>query len=151
MFEPLYNIINKARSLNQDFAVQAFDNKKNTDLAIELNLQEQMYERGVNAEGKPMGDYAPVSKLMKQQKGERYDHITGFDTGEMYKSETAQFDSNGNLLMRMDTIKEGEDITETRWGKDIVGLTDESKEILRVEIKNDTIKATRTFLTNRGN
>lgn len=134
--------------MNQDFAVQAFDNKKNTDLAIELNLQEQMYDRGINADGKPMGDYSPLSKELKRQKGERSDHITGFDTGDMYKSETAQFDANGNLLMRMDTIKEGEDISNTRWGKDIVGLTDESLVIFRESLKNDTIKAAKEFLTN---
>ncbi len=58
---------------------------------IDLN-QEQLYEKGVQADGTPTGDYAPVTKYYykplaaSQGRDGRTDHITGKDTGQTYAS-----------------------------------------------------------------
>lgn len=51
-----------------------------SELALDLN-KVQMYELGIDAKGKELGDYAPSTRVAKQAKGQRYDHITLRDSG----------------------------------------------------------------------
>lgn len=146
MLDPIFNLLQRAQSLQQDFAVEAMDKPETLKLVVELNTREQMYEQGVDSEGRPMGEYSYPTKQKKIEKGQRYDHITGVDTGEMVESERAEFSYNGDLIMTMNTIKDGKDITETYWGVDIVGLTTESQMILKPILTDDIIKATRQHL-----
>ena len=64
----------------------------------------------------------------------------------MVSTERAAFDYEGNLNMSMDTIKDGKDISNTRWGKNIVGLTDESMARLKPINRDNIIKDLRKFL-----
>lgn len=153
MFDAIFNLLNRAASLDQSFATKAMDNDKNKALIIELNTIEQMYEKGLNADGEPMGYYSGLSVQMKTMKGQRTDHITGLDTGEMYASEKVEFLPDGSIKMTMDTIKDGKDISKpsnlkgaSNWGVNIVGLTDNSIRELKPDFKDDIIKDLREFL-----
>lgn len=57
---------------------------KNEDDIIEENIS-QMYDLGQNVKGESLGEYTDISKFMKQQKGQRIDHITLRDTGDFHK------------------------------------------------------------------
>src|SRR5688500_2814381 len=58
--------------------LQAID--ETSELALDLN-RVQMSELGVDAENKPLGNYAPSTRRAKQKKGQPSDHITLRDTG----------------------------------------------------------------------
>ena len=51
-----------------------------SELALDLN-KVQMYELGIDAKGKSFGEYASSTRVAKQRKGQRSDHITLRDTG----------------------------------------------------------------------
>ena len=149
MLDPIFELLSRAQSLQQDFAVNAMDKPATLDKVVELNTQGQLYDKGVDSEGTPLeaigGNYSPKTKRYKAEQGQRYDHVTLEDTGEFYASEKAEFTSNGGILLTADTIKDGEDIQD-RWGKNILGLTTESQMILKPILTDDIIKETRQFL-----
>jgi len=97
---------------------------------IDLNTQEQLFEKGVDSTGVSLGEYSPNTiegtrfYLGKKQKGQRYDHITLRDTGDFYKS-FRFLNFSDYFTFEADTIKDGTDPNEKY--PDILGLTDASK------------------------
>ena len=138
-----------ARSLNQDTAVKAYDNSKNTDMVVELNTEGQLFELGQDESGALLenigGDYATKTKLYKRQQGQPIDRVTLKDTGEFYRSFRAEVAYNGDIIINANTIKEGEDLQQ-RWGKGILGLNKQSKEKLQNEVRDDIIREVRQIL-----
>jgi len=102
------------------------------DMIIDMNTNEQLYKRGVDAKGTELsaigGDYSFVTKDIKSRKGDIYTHITLKDTGDFYKSWRVSIMHN-TIFIEADTIKDGDDLRQ-RWGDDILGLTDDSKDKL---------------------
>ena len=95
---------------------------------IEAN-QSQMYEQGIDSEGKNIGEYTPFTKGVKQSKGQRYDHMTLKDTGDFYKSmllniQNDFFDINADAK-KTDEYGRIIDLLE-EYGKEILGLTEEN-------------------------
>ena len=149
MFEALTEKLFVARSLNQDTAVQAYDTPAITDMVVELNTQEQLFDKGEDDEGRPLdsigGDYSTRTKLYKRQQGQPVDRVTLKDTGAFYESFTASVQYNGDIVIEANTIKDGEDLQQ-RWGKGILGLQDKSKTKLQTEIRDEVIKEVRKLL-----
>ena len=58
---------------------------------LEIQTDYQMYERGVDSEGKQIGKYTDFTKKIKRKKGQPYAFVTGKDTGEMYKESYAAY------------------------------------------------------------
>lgn len=87
-----------------------------------------MLAKGVNSQGIDLesigGSYAPLTIILKQEKGLPFDRVTLFDTGEFYNSFSVTAEKDGFVIFA-DTIKENNDLRK-RWGPDILGLTDES-------------------------
>ena len=144
MFEPLYEILNKIKSINPNVVVNKSILTGNIqELIIELNTEKQLYEKGINALGQKLssigGNYSPKTMQESQLKGrpkKSADHIDLKDTGEFYEShrvivrnmQSDEFEIIANPL-KDDTNLYAE------WGEDITGLTLESKEILANELK----------------
>ena len=149
MLDALTNILMVARSLNQDTAVKAFDNESTTNMVVEMNTEEQLFELGQDESGALLenigGDYATKTKLYKRQQGQPIDRVTLKDTGEFYRSFRAEVQYNGDIIITANTIKEGEDLQQ-RWGKGILGLNKQSKEKLQNEIRDDIIREVRQIL-----
>jgi len=57
---------------------------KNESHIIKENIS-QMYDLGQNVKEESLGEYTPTSKWMKQQKGQKTDHITLRDTEDFHK------------------------------------------------------------------
>jgi len=78
------------------------DEKLNAEM-IDLN-QKQLYEQGLQADGTPTGEYAPVTisyyKPLAAAEGRdgRSDHITGKDTGELYRSMVVESKPEGIVI-----------------------------------------------------
>ena len=111
-----------------------------TDLIIRLNTEgEQTSQliRGVDSKGKQLdeigGEYSPYTVMIKKEKGQITDHVTLKDTGYFYQSFKTYWDNN-EILIEADTTKANEYIVEdltTRWGKDIIGLSEQNIGVLR--------------------
>lgn len=98
------------------------------ELIIDLNTEGQLFERGIDSEGQSLGVYSQFTKAIKQREGLPFDRVTLFDSGDFYKS--FKVSTSGNeVLIIADTEKEDKDLSEV-YGEAIIGLTDESLEIL---------------------
>ena len=110
---------------------------------IDLNTKGQLLEEGINSLGASLGDYAATTIEGtanfegKKDKGQRFDHITLMDTGEFYKSFAIKV-QNGGFLIVADPNKEDSNLFDD-FGKEIVGLTDESLQIVIDAIKDKLV------------
>ena len=108
-------------------------------LIVSLNTQDQLFEKGIRSDNTQIGEYSPFTISIKQAKGQRYDHITLKDTGDFYDSFTAFVDSSGDIEIETDPIKIDAftglqtDLT-IKYGKDIVGLTQDNLEIIQAKL-----------------
>jgi len=129
-FKPLRDIIKRTQELNIDLVMRSlFDKEEDLkDLIIKLNTQDQLFEQGINSQSVTLesigGKYSDVTILFKQAENLPFNRITLFDTGAFYESFSVTYEMNG-IVISADTIKDTGDLRE-RWGKDILGLTDES-------------------------
>lgn len=105
-----------------------FQNAEFRKLIIDLNTIDQLYNQGVDSRGVSLGDYTAYTKSLKQQKGERYDHITLKDTGEFYKSFRIIFTGDA-LQIVANPIKDDTNLFK-EFGIDIVGLTEDSMAVV---------------------
>jgi len=113
---------------------------------VDLN-QNQLYNQGVQSDGTPTGQYAPitVSKYkplaLAEGRDGRSDHITGKDTGETYASMKVQvLPKNGFEITADDRNNFFDRIT------DGLGLTEESVQTIMPEIKERMIDSIRQRL-----
>jgi hypothetical protein len=97
----------------------------NEERAISLNVDDQLYDKGIRADGKAVGEYSPWTKGVKQAKGQRYDHITLRDTSNFHDSFFLNATKWPVLFDARDwkTAKLKED-----YGDDIFGLTKENTD-----------------------
>lgn len=149
MLDAIYNLLNRAMSLDNDFAVEAMDKPATMDLVVDLNTQKQLFDEGIDSRGVSLedigGSYSPVTKRYKAEQGQRYDHVTLRDTGDFYRSFEAKFDYAGDIIITANSIKDGKDIT-LRWGENTLGLTPQSILILKPINRDNIIKDLRKFL-----
>jgi len=102
---------------------------------IDLN-QKQMYDFGVDSKGVTLGEYAPLTKMLKAQKGQKISNVTLKDTGEFYDSMKVKFEFQ--ILITGDMKKPDTDL-ETIYPF-ALGLTEENKEEILPEIKERIIE-----------
>ena len=119
-----------------------FNDPRVKDLIIDLNTEKQLFDKGIDSKGRPLksigGDYSYLTKDIKSFHHQPFDRITLKDSGDFYRSfEVKAF--AGNIHIIADTMKDDDNLT-TRWGSDILGLTDESKNKLIAFAKDFYIK-----------
>lgn len=102
------------------------------ELVIELNTKNQLFEDGIDSTGKSLesigGGYTDATIAIKRTEGLPFEWVTLKDTGDFYESFEVRPQSDG-ILISANTLKGGKDL-QIRWGTNIIGLTDESKEVL---------------------
>jgi len=111
----------------------------------ELNSEQQLYDYGVNALGVEISSYQPYAPLtidIKTTKGQPSDRVTLRDTGDFHGSFFVKFGKDGLVIDATDSKR---DKLVRKYGKQIFGLTQESKtyvsnEIVKPELL-DEIKA----------
>jgi len=114
---------------------------ENEYIITDMNSEDQLYEQGINRLGVNIMDYAPYSPLtieIKKEKGQPYNRVTlrdegGFEQSFYVEADTQQF-----------TIKAADWKTEDliqRYGRQILGLTEENKIILIWEYIYPELKA----------
>ena len=114
-------------------------NVKNTLNKIEQAILNS--KKGINSKGESIGDYSWYTKAIKTEKGQPTDRVTLKDTGEFYNSFITYWNDTGNgeIQIDADTIKEGGDDLLIDWGRDIIGLSEESlsklRDMARIKLK----------------
>lgn len=102
------------------------------DRILDLNRMDQLFNKGIDSTGKLLsdigGNYSPFTIEVKKGKGLPFAHVTLFDTGEFYDSFELMV-TQTFIDITANPIKDDTNLF-TEWGKDILGLTEESKEIL---------------------
>ena len=74
----IHNYLKNCKKFGEEIMI------KNEGHIIKENVS-QMYDLGQNVKEESLGEYTPTSKWIKQQKGQRTDHITLRDTGDFHK------------------------------------------------------------------
>lgn len=146
MLEDLQNKITALRSFNWGEEMQAVIQANTEALA---DLQAEQWAKGLAANGSDINPpYAAYTIEQKQKKtglAAVTDHITFYDTGELYKSLRGEA-QNMQYDITSDNYKFNKAID--RSGLRIVGLTDESKERYAEEITLPGVK--RSFEAKTG-
>lgn len=130
----LESLANRVKSLNvTDLIHELSEHKDFTDFIIELNTKNQLYDKGVNSLNVSIGDYSPKTKGIKQEQGQPYDRVTLNDTGAFYESFITFFNGK-DIVISANVIKDTSDLI-TDWGKEILGLNEDSLVLLREKAK----------------
>lgn len=169
MLDALTNLFKTAGKLSQDKMVKkSLSDKALQEEIIRMNTMDQLYELGIDSQGKALGSYSPATIegtknfLGKKQKGQRYDHITLNDSGKFYdsfkfKNEdmdfiiTADTGKGSSSMVRgfdansqsVKTKKVHETDLVKEFGQDILGLTHENIGYVIPEVKNDLLSQLR--------
>lgn len=143
-FGRLSDLVENATALSVEGAVaSALAVPKNEFYILELNRRRQLFFRGISAEGKLLstigGRYSPVTLRKKQGKRPANDAklVDLFDTGAFYESFSMKLEEDGFLIVA-NTIKGGDDLRD-RWGDELLGLTDESRELAGVQVQPEVV------------
>lgn len=143
MFERLYKVIDNVRKLDSNLvAIAIFADDTVQKFIIDLNRIEQLFKKGVDANDKPIGFYSEVTDIFTQ--GETFsfegytstkragNHYTLLDTGYFYSTFEVHLTPKG-FTIEADDQKENEYLTD-KYGLDILGLSQDSKDALAREI-----------------
>ena len=138
----------RVKSLNVNDCIYELSNHKEfTDFIIELNTKKQLYDKGVGSDGIRIGSYSAKTKQIKDSKGQISDHVTLLDTGEFYKSFSV-FLSGTDFIISANTIKDTDDLIY-KYGAEILGLNEESLNLLREKAKNILIPYIKSLILQR--
>lgn len=132
--EPLRNLFTKIVRLDENKLLKkVLDESEIQETVLNLNTESQLYQAGVTADGQSLGQYTPysVEKKLSGDGDKRVDHITLRDSGYFYES-FRFINRPEEFIIRADTLKPDRDLMD--FGK-ILGLTDESKSVLKPEMR----------------
>lgn len=139
----------RVKSLSvHDMLHELSEHKDFMDFIIELNTKNQLYEMGVNSKGESIGDYSIKTIGIKEEKGQITDHVTLNDTGAFYESFSVVLNSSFDFEISANVIKDTSNLIED-WGKEILGLNEDSLKLLRVKVKEILIPYVKQTILNR--
>lgn len=148
----LFQIIENVRALNVNALInEILSNPEIQKKILDLNRIGQLYEKGVNSNEKLLsqigGEYSGFTldvAIFKGQPKKGKDIVNLHDTGEFYES--FQLILGGqSFTIEANTIKEDTDLA-IEWGEEILGLSESSKEMLILWVKNEIIPKVKEFI-----
>lgn len=134
-------VVKKLNNIDMSLiALEAF--KDNKEIAFDMNTEEQLFGQGVDSFGRSLGDYAPLTVILRSEAGLPVDRITLKVTGDFYDGWEGDFNSWPVMFTSSDP-KTGELLF--MFGSDIFGLTDQNlKKLIDEQILesiNDKFKS----------
>jgi len=142
-------VLTKFRNIRtQDIWHKVFIDKTLSTMVLEMIKQDQLFKQGIDEDGDIIGLYSEWTEMLNPDKvaGTPY---TLFDTGAFYESMKIVV-LNDSFVVEAQPIKIDEDGKKTnlfeKYGEGIIGLTDENKEKLAVEIKQRFINEVNKLL-----
>jgi hypothetical protein len=101
--------------------------RENEDIIVEMNSEDQLFEKGITSTGVEISSYAPYQPMtleIKQGKGQPTDRVTLRDERDFHRSFYIEFKSEGFQIKASDS-KADELIFE--YGPEIMGLSEENR------------------------
>lgn len=125
MFKKLTNLAESVKEIHPNLFFNDFakDEELKSNI-VHYNTIDQLYNEGIDSDGRSLGEYSPYTKEIKQKNGQPFDRITLKDTGAFYDSFKVIQTQDG-LLIVANSIKEDTNLRD-EFGNEIVGLTDEN-------------------------
>jgi hypothetical protein len=121
---------NAAQVTAQKILVDVLRREDVRALIAELNTFGQLFEDGIDSEGRKLSDirqpYADTTKQKKRREGLPTDRVTLFDTGKFYQSWQVRILENGDIELEATTEIASNYDLQKDYGKNILGLTEES-------------------------
>jgi hypothetical protein len=153
-------LTNKLRRIKRDLRpskiwMKVFSRKRVQKYVIEELLQrEQLFEQGIDETGSPITNsdngrttYSRLTEILSGGRKKEGEHYTLLDSGEFYKSMVFLLGAN-YFEIDADPIKSNDNLF-TKFGEGVIGLTEESKEKLRIRLKQEyRIELKRLLLNN---
>lgn len=116
---------------------------RNSNILEDAITQDQLFEKGEDGLGNPLGEYSDFTKLFKETiagqlgRSTRSDHITLKDTGEFYESIKVELTSKG-ILINSKPQKEDTNLID-EFGKEILFVNEQNLEAFRRPILLDDV------------
>ncbi|MGL5979755.1 MAG: hypothetical protein ACRCZY_02540 [Phocaeicola sp.] len=108
---------------------------------VEMNIQDQLYDKGINKDGVKLSDanpYKPMTVRIKIEKNQPVDRVTLRDEGDFHNSFYLEYTEDGFEIKASDYKS---DDLANKYGKEIFGLTDESfKEFNETYVQPELVK-----------
>lgn len=118
------NIIYRLQEFEQSIESNIADIVRKYDyIIIDMNVQDQLYERGIDRNGNSLPEYLPITVRVKQTRGQPFDRTTLRDTGEFHRSWTIRIADTFFEIVPEDIKTE---LLVAKYGEEIIGLTDEN-------------------------
>lgn len=138
MFGALKRVANNAISLNREkILVTIWSNNNVQQFIVDLNRIDQLFKKGIDSVDDLIGVYSfdqGVVRFKGNSKNKKKGSpIALFDTGDFYRSFEVRVRGD-DFIISADDEKEGGDLLTEKFGKDIIGLTDDSIEELAQKI-----------------
>lgn len=148
MFPAIKKRYENLKKFNQDKALKEILSTESLKAQIiDLN-QQQLYEKGIQADGSPTGQYAPITKSfykpLAQAEGRdgRTDHVTFKDTGATYDSMEVEAVKDGIII----TADDEYGVFEKMQAEQALGLTSGSVSELLPEVRTGLVDRVRKSL-----
>jgi hypothetical protein len=117
-----------AKMLNEATAwINSFDFEVKNEI-IYFIQKDQLFDKGVDANNEVIGYYSVITETQYNSNKKAGEHYTMLDTGDFFKSMFVRV-LNDSFEVEAKGKKQGVDIL-VKYGNDIIGLTQESKEKL---------------------
>jgi len=98
---------------------------------LDLVRENQLYDRGIDGDGKELKPYANYTVGIKKIKGQKYSNTTLEDTGAFYRSFKTDY---GSFELEIFATDQKVSKLEGKYGKNIVKLTTDNEGKLSSEI-----------------
>ena len=107
--------------------------KENKEQVLDLNRENQLYERGIDSQGAKLLEYASFTIEIKQLLRQPYDRTTLFYSGRFYEGFYYQFDEQ-NFTLEIFSNDEKSPKLVAKYGREIFGLDEQNKLYLNQSI-----------------
>lgn len=158
MFNRLKAIAKNTKKLKTKVIFRiVFQNSEIQDLVLDLNRVEQLFKKGIDSVNDEIGFYSEVTEQLSKGQSFGFGGDSGakqkkagepiflLDEGEFYKSFKIKIFNDG-FTINADTLKDdGTDLAQS-YGKEILGLTNESKTEIITKILPFVVEETRKII-----
>lgn len=103
--------------------------KTNTEQIADLNRENQLYFKGIDAKGQKLKKYTKVTVAIKRALGKPFDRTTLLDKGDFYEKFKIDFNPNDYTITIFSTDEKTPKLI-AKYGIDIFGLTPENNQYL---------------------
>lgn len=148
MFERIYQAIQNVKDLNLfKVGVEIWHDKEVSKEILYLNKYGQLFEKGIDAENRAIGFYSMTTSRINPSK-KFNTHYTLKDTGEFYASFKVIVYNDGFTIYAK-TNKQDDDLI-AKFGKDILGLNEDSKTQIKELIKPKIAGFVKDYILKQG-